>query len=40
MNEQGNVAELSNVWAVRVKSVNAFQFPAKGSTIEFCLRKL
>ena len=40
MNEQGNVSELSNTWAVKTKTTNAFIMQAKGSTTEFRLRKL
>jgi hypothetical protein len=40
LNEQDNVGELSNVWAVKAKSLNAFKFQAKGNTTELRLRKL
>ena len=40
LNEQGNVVELSNVWAVAEKSLNAFKLQAKGNTTELRLRKL
>ena len=40
MNEQGNVAELSNVWFVKAKNINNFKLQAKGGNTEFRLRKL
>ena len=40
MNEQGNVSELSNTWAVKTKYTNAFILQSRGITTEFRLRKL
>jgi urease alpha subunit len=40
LNERDNVGQLSNVWSVTEKSLNAFKFQAKGNTTELRLRKL